>query len=332
MLAATTDAASNFPHVPNRGGATIKTSKGTATPQRDHSSDQTTTQSSRSSPKDSQSTKITPQQPHNDPLIEASFIAETKLPTDFGDFRLRAYRTRPSENVHQGNEPMVIYSADKPPFGKGGELVEGLPVRVHDQCMTSEVFGSNRCDCKEQLRMALEEIKETGGAVIYLQQEGRGIGLANKVAAYSLQDEGYDTVDANLRLGFAADARQYGMIPSILADMQIASIQLMTNNPRKVNRLAALGVKVDNTLPMVVHQANQHNRKYLETKQRRMNHANFGDMLQRDVTADSSGNGYMAPNKRRDFDFEDSSSDDEVVQQRPKLLGGATGSNNSKHQ
>lgn len=136
-----------------------------------------------------------------------------------------------------------------------------------------------RCDCREQLKMSLEYIREHGGAIIYLQQEGRGIGLANKVAAYALQDVGLDTVDANTHLGFPEDARQYGVVPSILKDLGIDSIRLMTNNPRKIRRLEALGVDVSGTIPMVVPTTNKHNRKYLQTKIDRMNHANFGDLL-----------------------------------------------------
>jgi len=135
------------------------------------------------------------------------------------------------------------------------------------------------CDCNDQLKMSLDYIQKNGGFIIYLQQEGRGIGLANKVAAYALQDVGMDTVDANIHLGFPEDCRQYGVVPSILKDMKIDSIQLLTNNPRKVDRLTALGVNVVNTLPMVVKRANPHNRRYLETKRSRMNHTNFGAML-----------------------------------------------------
>ena len=127
--------------------------------------------------------------------------------------------------------------------------------------------------------MSLEYIHEHGGAVIYLQQEGRGIGLANKVAAYALQDIGLDTVDANTHLGFPEDARTYGVVPSLLKDMGIDSIRLMTNNPRKIERLRALGVNVEGTVPMVVPKANKYNKRYLQTKQDRMNHRNFGDML-----------------------------------------------------
>jgi hypothetical protein len=129
--------------------------------------------------------------------------------------------------------------------------------------------------------MSLEYIQKHGGAIVYLQQEGRGIGLANKVAAYALQDGGLDTVDANLHLGFAEDCRQYGVVPSILADMKIGSIKLMTNNPRKVDRLEALGVDVEETVPIVVPKANPFNRKYLETKVDRMNHANLDPVVRK---------------------------------------------------
>jgi hypothetical protein len=127
--------------------------------------------------------------------------------------------------------------------------------------------------------MSLEYIRENGGAIIYLQQEGRGIGIANKVAAYALQDVGFDTVDANTHLGFPEDARKYGVVPSMLRDMGIDSIRLITNNPRKIERLLDLGVDVSGTIPMVVPKANPYNRKYLETKRDRMNHTNFGTML-----------------------------------------------------
>lgn len=158
----------------------------------------------------------------------------------------------------------------------------GVHVRIHDQCLTSEVFGSMRCDCSDQLKMALKHVAEHGGAVIYLQQEGRGIGLANKVAAYALQDVGLDTVDANLHLGFPEDCRNYGAIPAILHDMQIGSIQLMTNNPRKVNRLKELGVKIDGTVPMVVPTTNPFNHRYIEAKHERMAHENFNHFFNKD--------------------------------------------------
>jgi 3,4-dihydroxy 2-butanone 4-phosphate synthase/GTP cyclohydrolase II len=147
--------------------------------------------------------------------------------------------------------------------------------------------------------MALRFIQEHGGCVIYLQQEGRGIGLANKVAAYALQDDGLDTVDANLHLGFPEDSREYGVVPSILADMKIGGIQLMTNNPRKVERLTSLGINVERTLPMVVPQINSFNRKYMETKQERMNHANLSALLSRedDTPVLMPNNNGMTPRK-----------------------------------
>lgn len=227
-----------------------------------------------------------------DSIIECDYIAETNLPTEIGHFRLRAYRIADkailSRYKHFGVEPCVIYSTEKPPFkdnggkgssGKGLYSGKEVPVRIHDQCFTSEVFGSQRCDCKQQLKMALKSIDENGGCVIYLQQEGRGIGLANKVAAYAMQDLGLDTVDANTHLGFPEDCRAYGVVPSILSEMGIDSIRLMTNNPRKISRLTSLGVNVVDTIPMVVSEANPYNLKYLQTKQDRMDHRNLGDML-----------------------------------------------------
>jgi 3,4-dihydroxy 2-butanone 4-phosphate synthase / GTP cyclohydrolase II len=148
-----------------------------------------------------------------------------------------------------------------------------------------------RCDCKEQLHMALAQIQKHGGCIIYLQQEGRGIGLANKIAAYALQDAGLDTVDANLHLGFPEDSREYGVVPSILQDMGIGSIQLMTNNPRKVDLLKSLGVVVDRTLPVVVPKTNPHNIRYMETKLARMNHDNLAVLLSQEP------NSVMLPRK-----------------------------------
>jgi len=234
----------------------------------------------------------------DDSLVNAKFVAETNLPTDLGLFRMRAYR-HSSDSVKSpfsGNEPCVIYSPNQPIYGTSAKR-ESVNIRVHDQCVTSEVFGSQRCDCRDQLRMSLKFIKENGGAIIYLQQEGRGIGLANKIAAYSLQDDGMDTVDANLHLGFPEDWRQYGMIPSILQDLDISSIKLMTNNPRKVDRLSSLGVIVDDTVPMVIPQPNEYNRQYLEAKQNRMNHMNLREMLLSKDDTLLSKNGVMAPKK-----------------------------------
>lgn len=222
--------------------------------------------------------------------VPAEFIAETALPTDVGQFRLRAYRTPVTSNGNEytGREPSVIYAADKSPFGVEGKLNKGVHVRIHDQCLTSEVFRSRRCDCSEQLKMAMKHIAKNGGAIIYLQQEGRGIGLANKVAAYALQDVGMDTVDANLHLGFPEDCRNYGAIPSIFHDMKIGSIKLLTNNPRKVTKLKELGVKVDGTVPMVVPTTNPYNHRYLEAKHERMDHTDLGHLFEDAETKSSA--------------------------------------------
>lgn len=193
-----------------------------------------------------------------------SFVAETTLPTPLGTFRLRAYKVPLSPW-----DPVAIYYTPPSPRSM---------VRVHSQCLTSEVFGSQRCDCREQLEMSLRHIKEHGGAVVYLQQEGRGIGLANKIAAYKLQDEGYDTVDANLHLGFGEDERDYGVVPGILSDLGITEVDLMSNNPLKRESLEALGVNVVNSTPLVP-VVNVNNAQYLRTKVERMAHENLADVL-----------------------------------------------------
>jgi len=230
-----------------------------------------------------------------DKLVDANYIAESNLPTDLGTFRMRAYRHDESEqnrNPFTGNEPVVIYAPEHP---LGTTSLENVPVRVHDQCLTSEVFGSYRCDCWDQFRMSLNYIKKNGGAIIYLQQEGRGIGLANKIHAYALQDGGMDTVEANLHLGFPEDMRKYGVIPSILKDLKVKSIKLMTNNPRKVHRLSSLGVIIEDIVPMVIDEANPHNKQYIETKVKRMNHQHFGTTLAKN---DVFNNGVMLPKRR----------------------------------
>jgi GTP cyclohydrolase II len=156
-------------------------------------------------------------------------------------------------------------------YGDVAEAV-GLPVRVHSECLTSEVFGSLKCDCRDQLDWALAEIAGRGaGAVLYLRQEGRGIGLANKIRAYALQSHGHDTVDANRLLGLPDDARRYDVARDMLEFLKIKSVRLMTNNPDKVHGLRALGVQVVGTLPVVV-PPTAHSVAYLETKRLRMAH------------------------------------------------------------
>ncbi|KAK9804271.1 hypothetical protein WJX72_004231 [[Myrmecia] bisecta] len=196
------------------------------------------------------------------------FVAETLLPTRTGRFRLRGYR----HSVDGGltyTEPSCIMTGNP-------EGCEQVAVRVHDACFTSEVLGSLKCDCAEQLQLAMDYIQEQPpGIIIYLQQEGRGIGLANKIAAYALQEQGYDTVDANRALGLPDDCREYTSVRNILKDLGVKSIRLMTNNPRKMTVLRQLGVKVTARIPCLV-QAQDFNRGYLATKQSRMQHVMDG--------------------------------------------------------
>jgi len=191
------------------------------------------------------------------------FVAETKLPTENGTIRFRAYRSTGSEGMI---EPIAIVSD-----GIGRQSSVGVPLRVHDQCVTSEVFGSMKCDCRTQLEMAIQYVREHGGCVIYLQQEGRGIGLANKVAAYHLQEKGLDTVDANRALGFADDYRTYECVKDILSDLKVSSVKLLTNNPRKIERLRSAGIDVVERLPIVA-ATSLYSSKYLQTKEERMGH------------------------------------------------------------
>ena len=194
----------------------------------------------------------------NESTQSLQFIAETALPTRHGILRVRAYR-----NEQTGHEPIAIVS----------ETIRtiGSPVRVHDACFTSEVLGSVKCDCKEQLDFAIEYTQKHSGVVIYLHQEGRGIGLANKIAAYHLQEHGVDTVDANRRLHLPDDAREYHDAAAILQDLEIQSIQLLTNNPRKIERLSELGIIVDKRIPIEI-PASPTSSVYLETKRKRMGH------------------------------------------------------------
>jgi 3,4-dihydroxy 2-butanone 4-phosphate synthase / GTP cyclohydrolase II len=187
------------------------------------------------------------------------FVAETQLPTIRGTYRVRAYRDPVS-----GTEPLAIVSG-------AVEGRRGVLVRVHDECLTSEVLGSLKCDCREQLEVALERIHDEGGVVVYLRQEGRGIGLANKIAAYALQEGGLDTVDANRALGLPDDARSYDAAADILADLGLEDIRLLTNNPRKIERLTALDVTVSERVPLVI-KGNRHSVGYLQTKRARMGH------------------------------------------------------------
>ena len=198
-------------------------------------------------------TTTTPERRYN-------FVAETLLPTSKGRFRVRAYRDPVS-----GAEPLALIVGNV-------ENSAGVLCRVHDQCQTSEVFGSLKCDCKEQLDEALRRIQEEGGMVLYLPQEGRGIGLANKVAAYAAQEMGLDTVDANRSLGLPDDAREYDSVRDILADLKIESLRLLTNNPRKVTELTNLGIRIQERVPIITPPNSEFSAFYVKTKAERMAH------------------------------------------------------------
>lgn len=186
---------------------------------------------------------------------------EVSLPTKWGDFKLMAYT-----QLDNGATHMVL---------KKGEWEEGEPVlvRVHSSCATGDIFGSCKCDCGDQLHRAMEMIdKEGKGLVVYMSQEGRGIGLVNKLKAYHLQEQGLDTVDANLRLGFKADERDYGIGAQILRDLKVKKMRLITNNPVKRSGLEGYGLQIVETVPIVI-EPNPHNKRYLKTKQDRMGHS-----------------------------------------------------------
>ena len=187
-------------------------------------------------------------------------IAEAELPTKYGEFHVIAY-----ESMLDGREHLAIIKGA--PSGKPGVLV-----RMHSECMPGAVFGSMRCDCGEQLVAAMRQIDAEGqGAVVYLRQEGRGIGLGNKVKAYELQDEGLDTVEANEKLGFKPDLRDYGIGAQILLDLKLHSIRLLTNNPRKIVGLDGYDIEITGTEALQV-EPNQHNERYLETKRSKLGH------------------------------------------------------------
>jgi 3,4-dihydroxy 2-butanone 4-phosphate synthase/GTP cyclohydrolase II len=187
-------------------------------------------------------------------------VAEAKLPTKWGEFVAVAYKSDvdPAEHV-----ALVLGDVLTP---------EPVLVRVHSECLTGDVFGSLRCDCGEQVELGMRAIgAEKRGVFLYMRQEGRGIGFHNKLRAYALQDKGMDTVDANICLGFAPDLRDYGVGAQILTDLGIKEIRLLTNNPKKVISLEGHGLKVVQTVPIIV-PPNPHNRRYLETKQKKMGH------------------------------------------------------------
>ncbi|MGN6553864.1 MAG: bifunctional 3,4-dihydroxy-2-butanone-4-phosphate synthase/GTP cyclohydrolase II [Verrucomicrobiota bacterium] len=187
-------------------------------------------------------------------------IEVVKMPTDYGDFDLYLYRSKIDDLNH-----IALVCGDLK--GKKNVLV-----RVHSECLTGDVFGSRRCDCGPQLQQAMKQISEAGaGVLVYMRQEGRGIGLAPKIKAYKLQEQGYDTVEANQKLGYGMDLREYGLGAQILVDLGLKTIRLLTNNPRKIVGLEGHGLKIVQQVPIQT-KPNPHNTRYLETKRKKMGH------------------------------------------------------------
>jgi 3,4-dihydroxy 2-butanone 4-phosphate synthase/GTP cyclohydrolase II len=186
--------------------------------------------------------------------------AEAKMPTKYGEFKMVGY-----ENLLNGEHHVALVK---------GEVSDGEPVlvRVHSECLTGDAFGSLRCDCGEQYAEAMRKIEEEGrGILLYMRQEGRGIGLINKIKAYSLQDQGMDTVEANLALGFPEDMRDYGIGAQILADLGVKKVELMTNNPKKIKGLSGYGIEIVNRVPIQMNH-NEKNEYYLKTKKKKLGH------------------------------------------------------------
>jgi 3,4-dihydroxy 2-butanone 4-phosphate synthase/GTP cyclohydrolase II len=187
-------------------------------------------------------------------------VATAQLPTEFGAFEIHAYDELTDQKTH-----IALVRGD---IGDG----KGVLVRIHSSCLTGDVFHSARCDCGPQLHTAMARIAAEGrGVVLYLNQEGRGIGLGNKIRAYALQDQGYDTVEANERLGFGADQREYGLGVGILRDLGVKSMRMLTNNPRKLAGVETHGMSVSELVPIEI-PASDSTRRYLRTKKEKLGH------------------------------------------------------------
>ena len=199
--------------------------------------------------------------------VQVQRMVCARIPTKEGTFQLCLYHNNKDDKEHLA---LVL----------GDVAGENVLVRIHSECFTGDVLGSRRCDCGEQLHQAMERIAAEGrGVVVYLRQEGRGIGLLEKLKAYNLQDQGYDTVEANLILGHQADEREYDVGVAILRDLGVKSVRLLTNNPEKIEALEALGIRVVERVPVIA-EVHEDNRAYLETKARRMRHLlDFGHHL-----------------------------------------------------
>jgi 3,4-dihydroxy 2-butanone 4-phosphate synthase/GTP cyclohydrolase II len=197
-------------------------------------------------------------------------IESVTLPTRWGEFRLHAFQSAIDPQPH-----LALCKGGVGEVGADGKVVEQtdpILVRVHSECLTGDVFGSGRCDCGDQLDTAMNMIEEAGrGVLLYLRQEGRGIGLANKLHAYALQEKGLDTVEANLKLGLPVDKRDYGIGSQILRDLGLTKLRIMTNNPKKIYGIEGYGLTVVEEVPLRI-EAGEHNRKYLETKKTKMGH------------------------------------------------------------